>query len=97
VALIVPDFVALRELLPDASLPEAPQKVVERDDVYAYIHQRVTSALKAKLGGYEVPKKVILIPEDFTVENGMLTQTMKLKRRNVFAAYRNRIEAAYRD
>ncbi|MCU0690170.1 MAG: AMP-binding protein [Polyangiaceae bacterium] len=97
VALIVPDFVALRELLPDASLPEAPREVVERDDVHAYIHERVTSALKAKLGGYEVPKKVILIPEDFTVENGMLTQTMKLKRRSVLAAYRNRIEAAYRD
>ena len=51
--------------------------------------------LKGKFGGYEIPKKYIVLPEDFSLDNGMLTQTMKLKRRAVLDRYMDRIEAAY--
>jgi long-subunit acyl-CoA synthetase (AMP-forming) len=35
------------------------------------------------------------LKDDFSVENGMLTQTMKLKRREVVKNYKNEIEAMY--
>jgi long-chain acyl-CoA synthetase len=35
------------------------------------------------------------LPEDFSIENGMLTQTMKLKRRNVYEKYLDQLEALY--
>jgi long-chain acyl-CoA synthetase len=40
--------------------------------------------------------KVILLTEPFSLENGTLTQTMKLKRRVVLKKYEDLIEAAYR-
>jgi long-chain acyl-CoA synthetase len=95
IALVVPDFVGLTERLANADLPEDPKEVVARADVQTYFLDAITALLKGKYGGYEIPKKVILLAEDFTVENGMLTQTMKLKRRNVVLAYQDRIDAAY--
>ncbi|WP_373498955.1 long-chain fatty acid--CoA ligase [Desulfococcus sp.] len=59
------------------------------------IGRTVADFLKGKFGGYEIPKKFILLSEDFTLDNGMLTQTMKLKRRAVLDAYMKKIEAAY--
>ena len=35
------------------------------------------------------------MPETFSSENGMLTQTMKLKRRNVLERYMPEIESLY--
>ena len=55
----------------------------------------ITASLKKKYGGYEIPKKFIFIDEDFTIENSMLTQTMKLKRRVVFEKYNQAIEELY--
>jgi len=37
-------------------------------------------ANEEKLGGFEKVKRFKLIPNDFTIENGLLTTTMKLKR-----------------
>jgi hypothetical protein len=39
----------------------------------------------ARLVGFEIPKKIGLVPDTFTPENGMLTAAMKLKRNEVCA------------
>jgi len=56
---------------------------------------RITSILEGKFGSYELPKKYVFLEEDFTLENGMLTQTMKLKRRVVVERYKKEIESQY--
>jgi len=45
--------------------------------------------------GYERPQKFVLVSEDFTTDNGMLTPTLKLKRRSVLARYEKQLEALY--
>jgi long-chain acyl-CoA synthetase len=47
------------------------------------IAEEIAAFLKGKFGGYEVPKKFLWVTENFSLENGTLTQTMKLKRRSV--------------
>jgi long-chain acyl-CoA synthetase len=47
------------------------------------------------LAGFEVPKKLLLLPRDFTVEAGELTPTLKVKRRVVEQRHRAEIEALY--
>jgi long-chain acyl-CoA synthetase/cryptochrome len=42
-----------------------------------------------------VPKKVILDVEPWTPENDMVTAAFKLKRQNLVAAFRQRIDAQY--
>jgi long-chain acyl-CoA synthetase len=45
--------------------------------------------------GYEKPKAFQLIREDFTVENGLLTPSLKVKRKLVLDRYQSAIDALY--
>lgn len=49
----------------------------------------------ATFKGYERPKKFLPIVEEFTVENGMLTPTLKLKRRKVLEKYQKALDSLY--
>ncbi|MEN9580697.1 MAG: hypothetical protein RJA70_3706, partial [Pseudomonadota bacterium] len=49
----------------------------------------------ADFKSYERPKKITLVLEDFTTENGLLTPSMKLKRDKVLAKYQAQIDALY--
>ncbi|HEX6370662.1 MAG TPA: hypothetical protein VF006_17195, partial [Longimicrobium sp.] len=44
---------------------------------------------------YERPKKVAVIPQEFTIESGMLTPTLKIKRKLVEKHYADVIEELY--
>jgi long-chain acyl-CoA synthetase len=70
--------------------------LVEREDVQKMITGEINDALKKKYGSYEIPRKYLYLSEPFTLENGMLTQTMKLKRRVIMEKYNDQIEALYR-
>ncbi len=45
--------------------------------------------------GYEKPKAFELIREDFTVENGLLTPSLKVRRKLVLDLYQSKLEALY--
>lgn len=44
---------------------------------------------------YEKVRKVVILPEDFSQENGLLTPTLKVRRRRVAERYRDDIEKTY--
>jgi len=52
--------------------------------------------LDANFRGFEKPRVFVLTLEDFTADNGMLTPTLKIKRRAVLARYAAQIDALYR-
>ncbi len=63
---------------------------------------RVRALLQAELDkhsahfkSYERPKRLLVVLEDFTVENGVLTPSLKIKRREVVKRYGQQIEALY--
>ena len=96
VCLIVPDFVALDIYAQKNNLPTDMKTLVEREDVQKMITSEINDTLKKKYGGYELPRKYLFLSDPFTLENGMLTQTMKLKRRVIMEEYNDQIEALYR-
>jgi len=75
--------------------PMAPAAMVADSAVKAYIENQILGLLKGKFGSYEIPKQFIILSDGFSVDNGMLTQTFKLKRREVLKAYQPMIEKAY--
>ena len=96
VCLVVPDFEALKPISDEMGLGDkSPSDLIKKEKVQDFIKAEVTNHLKNSYGGYEIPKKFIFLPEDFSVENNMLTQTMKLKRRNVYEKYLDQLEALY--
>ncbi len=59
------------------------------------LYEGIVGDLNRNLARYEQLKKVMLIAEEFSPENGALTASMKLRRRVVEERYRARIEAMY--
>jgi long-chain acyl-CoA synthetase len=51
--------------------------------------------LSASFKSYERPKNVLVVSEDFTVANGLLTPSLKVKRRSVVAKYEKALVALY--
>ncbi|MBP8979662.1 MAG: long-chain fatty acid--CoA ligase [Syntrophobacterales bacterium] len=96
ICLVVPDFVAVEAYAEKNHLPKEMDVLMEREEIRFMIGNGITELLKKKYGGYEIPKKYVFLKENFTLENGLLTQTMKLKRRVVVERYRDLIEAQYR-
>ncbi len=98
VALVVPDFAALKA---DANLKPLLKDTLEESlkekAVTDYLSNEIMTHMRKTYGGYEVPQKFLFIPEDFTVESGMLTQTMKLKRALVMKKFGEQLQALYKD
>ena len=95
VCLVYPDFIVMDKLARENGWPTEPAAMIADPAVISTIENQILSLLKGKFGSYEIPKKFIILSEGFSVDNGMLTQTFKLKRREVLKAYQPMIEEAY--
>ena len=95
ICLIIPDFLVLAKYAKDHGLPNDPKELIKTKEVQDLISSEVLSTLKSKYGGYEIPKKFILLSENFSVDDGTLTQTLKVKRRVVLKKYQDLIDAQY--
>ena len=49
------------------------------------------------LASFERPKKVALLDEELTVENGLMTPTLKVKRRQLEERFADLIDSLYDD
>jgi Long-chain acyl-CoA synthetases (AMP-forming) len=95
VCLVIPDFIALNKWAEKNKLPKDRAELLKSEETKKFLENEIVNSLKSTYGSYEIPKKFIFLEESFTLENGMLTQTMKLKRRFVFEKYKNQIDALY--
>ena len=95
ICLVVPDFAKLTVWAEKQGITGSAKELIKDPQVKTMIGDSICAHLKHKVGGYEIPKNYILIDEPFSVENGMLTQTLKLKRRKVVERYKDQIEMAY--
>jgi long-chain acyl-CoA synthetase len=93
VCLVVPDFAVCAK---ECGKTLDPAAMVADKELCKMIEDRIVETLKGSYGNYEIPKKFIFLAEDFTVDNGMLTQTLKLKRRAVVDTFGEEIQGAYK-
>ena len=56
---------------------------------------KIIEKINKKLTLVEKVKKIQLIDENFSIENGLLTPTMKVKRKKVTEKYKNKLEKLY--
>ena len=61
------------------------------------LYDGIVEDLNKNLAQYEKLKKVLLIHEEFNIEDGTLTPSMKLRRRHIEQRYAKEIETLYAD
>ncbi|MEM6956616.1 MAG: long-chain fatty acid--CoA ligase [Myxococcota bacterium] len=96
VALVVPDFDTLLPWAQEKGLGSDRAALMQNDAVRTLIQDEI-DRYGADFKQYEKPRKVALVEEDFTTENGLLTPKMSLKRRKVMERYGDTIAALYKD
>jgi long-chain acyl-CoA synthetase len=95
-ALIVPDWEALASALPTPQAEEHTQRVAwSRSPEAVKLVQRDVSELTATLADYERVRRVALLSEDFSIDGGELTPTLKVKRRVIDEKYSGLIDEIY--
>jgi long-chain acyl-CoA synthetase len=95
VALIVPDATYLAPWAVGAGLrARSIEELVREPRVRAAIGEEI-ERLTRDAKGYERIRAFALIAEDFTQDNGLLTPSLKLKRRNVVERWRGEIVRLY--
>jgi long-chain acyl-CoA synthetase len=95
VCLLVPELDILRKVAQQLQVRAGVERLIASPAVQEFISAEIRENLKGKYGGYEIPRKILIVDKDFTLENGMLTQTFKLKRRKVLERYGERLDALY--
>jgi long-chain acyl-CoA synthetase len=94
-ALIVPEFAALEQRLKDLGRLRADRAdLVVRPDVVA-LYQEIIDALNRELSQFERIKRFAILPREFSMENGELTPSLKVKRKVVEQNWRDQIEQLY--
>jgi long-chain acyl-CoA synthetase len=93
--LVVPDTDALKQWADERGIPTTDTTaLLDQADVTAKMEREVMGTLR-DLASFEMPKKIALLEDDFTIERGELTPSLKVKRRVVEERYRDKIDALY--
>ncbi len=70
------------------------QSVLRSDEVEEIILERVSAQIHA-FPGYAQIRRAAVLPQAWTIENGLLTPTMKVKREKVLEAYKSEYDRLY--
>ncbi len=95
ICLVLPDFEVTARWALQEGVPSDPDALLANPAFKQMLTDEIRAHLKKTFGSYEIPEKFHLLRDDFTVDNRMLTQTLKLKRREVLEHYADAIEALY--
>ena len=96
VALIVPDWENLTQAVADAGVAiPSNRRELSNNDTAIKIVQRDVANLTAALDDYQRIRRVALLPDEFSIDSGELTPTLKVKRRVVDERYGDVIESLY--
>jgi long-chain acyl-CoA synthetase len=93
--LLVPDFENLAGWARTNGITATePRQLTEDPRVRDFLQREAFGRLQ-DLARYEMPKKIALVPEEFTIDSGELTPSLKIRRSVVEERYRDLIEQIY--
>ena len=96
-ALIVPSYSMLESYAKQRGIAyENREDLVKNEAIYKWVESHIEEHQK-HLAAYEKIKRFTLLPHQFTMEKGELTDTMKLRRRVIVKNYSEEIEAMYQE
>lgn len=94
-ALIIPVYPLLEEYARENKIPfENREQLCKNPQINQMMKERIDT-LQQQLAHYEQIKRFTLLPKNFTMEKGELTNTLKIKRRVLNENYKKEIDAMY--
>jgi len=95
VMLVVPNFDSLDTWAKQQGIATEDRTALAREP---RVREKLEREVADRLTGfarYEVPKKVLPLPREFSLDRGEITPSLKVRRKVVLEAYREQIEALY--
>lgn len=93
--IIAPQFPALEEWARTNSIPFSSRAELIQNPNVQELYERIVEGLNEKLAQFEKLKKVLLVPDEFSIITGELTPSLKLRRRFVEQKYKSEIDGLY--
>jgi len=93
--LISPNFALLEDWAKANDIVFSTRAELTADPKVQSLYEEIVQGINANLARFETLKRVVLVPDEFSAENGALTPTLKLRRRVVEERYRQQIEDLY--
>ncbi len=95
--LIVPDFEVLSKFAKDNGLEYKKNEVLITHPEVHEVYKKEIRAFSKELASHEKIRDFRLLPNEFTVETGEITPTMKVKRRVIAEKYADQIADIFKD
>ncbi len=95
--LISPNFKALEEWGQKNGVSVGDHAKLASDPKVQKLYEGIIAKVNGSLAHYESIKKVTVVPDEWSVEEGELTPSLKLKRRIIVDKYKNQIDKMYAD
>ena len=96
-ALIVPEFQKLKEYAQSKKLKYSSEKeLISLPEIKDLFYKKLEE-LQNDLADFEKIKRITLLASEFTIENGLITPTLKVKRKAINAAFSDHIEQMYEE
>jgi long-chain acyl-CoA synthetase len=93
--LISPEFPALLRWAAENGIKTTDHDELVKDPKVQKLYESIVKKVNATLEHHETLKKVGVVAEEWTVDNGELTPSMKLKRRVILEKYKDKIKELY--
>ncbi|NTU53892.1 MAG: long-chain fatty acid--CoA ligase [Chlorobiaceae bacterium] len=95
IALIVPDFQKLREFASGHHINATSTKELVANKEVVQIYEKLLRTISRQLATHEKVRKFLLVEEPFSIENGLITPTLKLKRKEIVKKFNPEIDTLY--
>jgi long-chain acyl-CoA synthetase len=93
--LISPNFALLEDWAKTNGIAFSSRAELVANPKVQSLYEEIVGGVNQNLARFETLKRVILVPDEFSPDNGALTPTLKLRRRVVEERYRKQIEEVY--
>jgi long-chain acyl-CoA synthetase len=94
-AMVSPNFTLLEDWARTNNVTFSSRTELVANSKIQALYEGIVEEVNQKLARFEKLKRVLLVPDEFTPDNGALTPTMKLRRRVIEERYRTQIDELY--
>ncbi len=94
-ALIVPAFEPLKDKCAELGIDSSDMASVLSNARIVELYESIIEECNSDFSKWEQVKKFELLNEEFTIDGGELTPTMKLKRKNIMSKYEAQVERIF--